>query len=115
MDASAMTAGYEMAGPPARHGTTPGRRTVATSWVIVAAATVAVAVATGSPLVGGLPATVALLVHRPVLAAVLALLAVVGAARAEQSWRALVPDRLGPVDEWTRVVGEPQRYPAATR
>ena len=110
-----MAAGYETRGPPRRHARSLARTPLPTSWVIAAAAIVAAVTATRSPWAGVAPAAVAVLRRRPVLAVALSLLAVAAAARADQAWRSLAPDRLGAVSTWAVVRGDPQRFPSAMR
>ncbi len=89
---------------------------VTTTWVIVAVVAIAAGVTSRSWWVGALAGAVAGIgTRRLLVAAAFVLLTMVAVARSEDSWQSLAPDRLGPIDGWVRVVGDPQRYPGAMR
>ena len=110
-----MAAGYGMRRPPSRHATSAPRPVLPTSWVVVAAVTTALTCAVGSPWIGVVAALGAVVTRRPWVAAALVVVSLIATVRTDRSWDSLAPDRLGPVDGWATVVGEPQRYPGAVR
>ncbi len=113
-----MAAGYGILQPPPRHARSASRPvlpTLPTVWVVVAAVTTALTCAVRAPWIGVALALVAVVARRPGIAAALVVLALIATIRSDRSWDSLAPDRLGSVDAWATVVGDPQRYPGAVR
>jgi len=90
---------------------------ITADWMLViAAASVVVAVWSTSLVVGicvGLGS--GLLIRPRRLSLLVVLLASTGAIRAENSWAGLSPDQLGQFRGWAQIVDDPQPYPSSTR
>src|SRR4051812_34125880 len=108
---SAMPRGYGLGAARPRHP----RSGAGTADVIVAAAAVALSVATRWWFVVVAAGLVVAVARSPRVGLLVAVLAGTGLWRADAAWAGLRPDTLGPFGGWARVVSEPERAGAADR